>query len=98
MPRDERFQLWHELVVVAKCEPRLDPVFQRGHVQLLQPLDLVLCEALIREIRERCSAPQRERTAELIRGTCVIPGFECGPAFREQPLEAVAVEFAWLER
>jgi hypothetical protein len=67
-------------------------------MQLLEPFDLVLCKGFVREVGQRCPAPERERTAKLIRRFHGISGFERGPALREQPLEAVAVQLVTLER
>ena len=98
VPRDEPFQLRHELVVSAECELGLDPVLQRADVQLFEALDLVLGEGLVREVRQRGSPPELECAAELLQCLRVVALFECGPALCEQPLEAVAVELVGLER
>ena len=98
MPRDEPFQLGHELVVVAEGELRLDPVLEDADVQLLEALDLVLGEGLVREVRQRGSPPELECAAELVQCLRVVALVECGPALRDQPLEAVAVELVGLQR
>jgi hypothetical protein len=67
-------------------------------VELFEPLDLVSCEELVREVGQRRPAPLCERTAQLIQRFGVVSGLEGGPALGEQPFEAVAVEVVRLER
>jgi hypothetical protein len=57
----EHGSLGHDGVVPAELELRLEPLLERGQAQLVEPCDLLLQERLEGEIRERRSAPQRER-------------------------------------
>src|SRR6266542_108493 len=61
----------------------LDSLLQRGQVQLLQAGDLGLGEALVAEVGERRTAPERERLLQ-------VPLFD-------QSLEALQVELARLD-
>ena len=67
-----------EVDVPAIGELALEPPFERGEAQLLEPCDLALRERLEGEVRERRAAPQRQRLL-----VALLP---------EQPLEAVQVE------
>jgi hypothetical protein len=98
MPRDEPFQLRHELVMVAEGELRLDSVLEDADVQFLEALDLVLGEGLVREVGQRGSTPEYEGAAKLLQCLRVVALVECGPALCDKPLEAVAVEFVGLQR
>ena len=62
---NERLQLGHHLVVPAECEVSLEPLLDRAQPHLLQPRDLRLRELLVRQVRQRCPAPERKRIAQL---------------------------------
>ena len=64
---DESLQLADELAVAAEREVGLDALLQRARVQLVQTGDLRLGPRLIGEVRQRRSAPQRKRLAQLPR-------------------------------
>ena len=96
--RHERLELRHELVVVAERELRLDQIFLRPDVELVEPSNLFNRESLVGEVRQRRSPPERQRRPELLGRVGVIAGGECGAALREQALEAVAVELLGPER
>jgi hypothetical protein len=62
---NEFFELWHDVAVPAEREIRVDSFLERSEARFLQPGDLGFCPGLVREVRQRRSAPQRERGAEL---------------------------------
>ena len=84
--------------MVAEGELRLDSVLEDADVQFLEALDLVLGEGLVREVGQRGSTPELEGAAKLLQCLRVVALVECGPALRDQPLEAVAVELVGLQR
>ena len=63
MLADERVELADQLRVASVGEVELDPLLDTREAKLLQAGDLGLGEALVGEVRERFSAPQRERLA-----------------------------------
>ena len=73
-----RRELADEVGVPAVAELALEPPFERGEAQLLEPCDLALRERLEGKIGERRAAPQRQR---------LVVAF-----LSEQPLEPVQVE------
>src|SRR5262249_39835720 len=61
---DQRLELTHDLRVTPELELGLDQFLARGGAQLFHAGDLDLGERLVGEIRERRTAPERERLAE----------------------------------
>ena len=61
---DQRFQFAHDGAVAAEREVGLEPRFERGHAELLEPRALGLCERLGGELGQRRPAPERQRLAE----------------------------------
>jgi hypothetical protein len=57
----ERLELPRELCMPAGRELMLELLLKAREVECLRPRDLGQSEALQRELRERCSAPQRLR-------------------------------------
>jgi hypothetical protein len=57
----ELFELPDHLLVPAECKVRLQPVFKRGEPQLLESVDLLLRERLVREVGQGRPAPEGER-------------------------------------
>jgi hypothetical protein len=57
----ELFELADHLLVTAECKVCLEPVFQRGEPQLVEPPDLLLRERLVGEVGEGRSPPESER-------------------------------------
>src|SRR5262249_24642257 len=68
------------------------PVLGRLDVQPLEPDDLVLREALVGEIGERASPPERQRGTQLLCGLLVLARCQRGTTLGEGALEPVAVE------
>ena len=85
MLADERLELADELGVAATLEIGVEPRLERDEPELLQPCDLGLRPALVREVGEGGAAPERERRGEL-RGSlgrgelrrCGEPALELG--------------------
>ena len=98
MLRDQRLELADQIGVSSQRKIGRDPFLERHQPALLEPRDRGLREGLEREVRERRSAPQRERLPKqptrllspirLVKGT---------PSLCEQPLELVEVEAPRLE-
>jgi hypothetical protein len=66
MPGDERLQFADQLGVAAEREVSLDPLFQRGQLQLVQARDLRLCERLVGEVGQGRAPPECQRPAQLL--------------------------------
>src|SRR5436309_7892064 len=97
MPRNERLQLRNDLGRPPEREIGLDPVLERRDVELVEPGDLVLREALVREIRQRRPSPEREGTPQLLGRLPGLAGRERGSSRGQPALEAVAVELVGLD-
>ena len=76
---DAALEFGHELPVAAEGEVGVHQRLERGLPQFLQACDLALREGVAREVRQRVSAPQPQRRAELARRT----GGVAGPQRRE---------------
>ena len=74
--------------MVAQLDLRLDPVLEGGQPELVEAGDLVLQEALEREVGERRPAPQRERVAQCGRALCGRQR----PCVADEPLEPTGVD------
>ena len=97
MARNERFQLRDDLGLTPECEIGLDPVLERRDVELVEPGDLVLREALVREIRQRRPSPEREGAPQLLGRLPGLAGRERGSSLGQTAFEAVAVELVRLD-
>jgi hypothetical protein len=82
----ERLQLGDEARVPALLELAVDPRLDSGQAQSLEAFDLGLRERLVRQLRKRGPAPEREGFGELGQ----VPG-------RDGVLEVLAVELAFLD-
>ena len=60
---DECLELSDQLVVAPECEVGVDPELDCCQPDLLEPGDRRLGEALVGEVRERRTPPQRQRLA-----------------------------------
>ena len=65
--RDKRLQLGDQVAVAAEREVGLDPLLDCRQPKLLQPRDLDLRKRVVRKLRQRRAAPERERFAQLRR-------------------------------
>src|SRR4029450_11662862 len=63
---DERLELADDVAVPAELEIGLDPLFDRGELQLLEPPDLRLREVVEGELGECGAAPEGESFLELL--------------------------------
>ena len=88
----ERLELADELPIPAESEVDLDAQLERGKPDLLEPRDRRLGEALVGDVRERRSPPQRQRLPQPIGGVACLPVREALPRVVDQPLEPVEVE------
>src|SRR4029079_16301903 len=86
-----------EVLDAADREVGVDPILDRRDVQLLQPGNLGLREALVREVAQGCAAPERKRVAELLGRLLVLAGRERCAATRETVLEPVAIQLVRLD-
>ena len=62
---DERLELADELRAAAALELGVEPRFERGKPELLEPRDLGLRPRLVREVSQGGAAPELERCGEL---------------------------------
>ena len=95
--RDERPQLADELRVEPALEVGRDALLERLEPGLLEPRDLRLAEALVSQVGERRSAPERERLAEPGRGSGRVAAAQRLAPGGHPELEAVDVELARLD-
>ena len=79
--------------MTAKLDFRLDPVLEGSQPELVEARDLVLQEALEREVGERRPAPQRERVAQSGRALCRRQR----PYVGDEPLEPTSVDRARID-
>jgi hypothetical protein len=89
---DQRLQLADELVVAAEGEVRVDPKLQRGDAKLFEAKDRRLGERLVREVRERCAAPEREPLAQPVSRAPEVLVRERATTALEELLEALDVD------
>ena len=82
----------NHVVVRAELDLGLDAILERRQPELVEPRDLPLEEALVREVGERRSAPERQRVAE---GGRALGGRQ-RPRIVDEPLEAAGVDHARL--
>ena len=94
---DERLELGDELGVTAQRQVGVDALLDDDGSQLLEARDLRLRERLVDEVRERRSAPERERLAQRDLGRGCFAGLERGPPLLRQAREAVHVHVLWIE-
>jgi hypothetical protein len=95
--RRERVELGDELDVLSEGEVGVEPLLQRHEPQLLEARDLGLGERLVRHVRERGAAPERERLAQRRRGGLGLAGGALGATAVEKLLEPLRVELARLD-
>ena len=97
VPGDERLELDDEVGVAAEREIRLDPIFEGGQPELLEPGDLAPRKVFVGEVGEGRASPERERLAESSGGRLSGPVGDRAPAIGEQLLEALGIELARLD-
>ena len=73
---DESLELPDESEMARGVEVGLDPLLQRREPELFEPGDLRLRERLVRELRERRAAPERQRLAQELRAPVRFRGLE----------------------
>jgi hypothetical protein len=89
----EGLELGHRLAVAPEREVGVEAELERRETDLLEPDDRGLREALVGDVGERRTAPQRQRLAEPRRGLGRHAAGEQAPSLVHEPLEAVEVEF-----
>ena len=83
--------------MAAQREVGVDALLDDDGSQLLEARDLRLRERLVDEVRERRSAPERERLAQYNLGRGCLAGPERSAPFLRQAREAVHVHVLWIE-
>jgi hypothetical protein len=83
MQRDQLFELADELGMAALREVGFDALFERRESEFFEARDLGLGERLVRELRQRRPAPERERLLV--------------PPLANEPFEAVHVDLVWVD-
>jgi hypothetical protein len=81
------FQLAGECVVPAKRQVRVDPRFEGGEPQFLQPGRLGPGEGVVSQVGQHTAAPQPQRLAQRPRGFVVPARVQRGPPRGEPVLE-----------
>jgi len=94
MSCDQRLQFGDEFCVSPAREIGLDPLFERRQPKLVQPRNVDDGERVVRELRQRRPAPDRQRVPQRPRGDVRLAGRQRLPSLREQRLEAVQVELS----
>ena len=94
---DERFELANRLGVVAECELGFDARLDRRKAELLELCDLGLRERLVREIGQRCAAPELQTLTEQLGRTLGHSVGECPRGLFHQGSEAPQVELVRLD-
>ena len=84
--------------VTAGSQIRLDSILERSKPCLLQTSRLVLSKCVIGKVRQRRTAPQRQRTLQMPGGRGPILSLERAPPLGHQFLESVDVEMTAVER
>ena len=84
---DQQLELAQHLRVTPESKLGLNQLFPPANAQLLQPRDLKLREALVRELRQRRPAPQRQRLIKQRRGAAETAPSHLPPRLAHQPLE-----------
>ena len=92
MLRDELLELRGKLGVATESEVGVDPLLERGQPQLVEAVDRGLREALVAEVGEGRTAPERERFPENRRRTGRVPALRSPPSSLRETLEASDVE------
>ena len=85
-------ELPDQLVVTPEREISVEPELDRYQPDLLEPGDRRLGEALIGEIRQRWTSPEREGVAEPLRRVGRQAASEQAPSLVHEALEAVEIE------
>ena len=85
-------QLCDQLGMSARREIGNEPVLDRDEAEFLEPLDLGACEIVVGEVRQRRSAPDRERLSEQDGRPCWILLAERGLAPLAKDVEPVEVD------
>ena len=89
MLADERLQLSDRLVVTAEREQRVAPLLAGDEPLLFEPLAFRPRERLVEDVRQRPSAPERER---LVGGREPLARIRSSAHLRQQPLEPAYVD------
>ena len=91
-------QLTHQPRLLADRKIGIDAILQRLEALLLQPRDRPLREAVIRELRQRRTAPQRQRCAQPLTRSARITGPQRAATLSDQRLKALDVDLAAIGR
>jgi hypothetical protein len=94
---DQHLQLGDRLAVSTDRKVGLQTMLERHKAQRFQPADLVLRERLVAEVRQRRTAPQRERAAQHLARLSRGPSGKQLPALVQQPLKPLQIERAVLD-
>ena len=93
----QRLELADQRGVPAEREIGVDPILERREALLLQPRSLALRKRLIREVRQRRPAPQRQRLPQPSARELRITLRERVAALRHARLESVRIELPRLQ-
>src|SRR5919108_916057 len=90
--RDEGLEFRDQPIAVAEGELRVDALLRRLEGELLQALDVRLCERLVLHVGQGASAPQRLGLAQLASRELVLACVERAGAVGCKPLEAIEIQ------
>jgi hypothetical protein len=91
MLRDERLQLWDDVIVPTESEIDVDSRLHGAQPELAEPFDLTLSERVIGEVGQWRPVPKRKRLLQKRAGVLGIGRGECPSAIVYETLEAVRV-------
>ena len=94
----QRLELTNQLRLSSKRQVRVNPSLQRDHASFVQARDLALRERLVRKIRQRRPAPQRQPLAQQLAPAARVAAAQQPATLAHQRLEAVEVDRAGLGR
>ena len=93
---DQRLELAHQVAVAAERQIGVDAQLERDGTAFFQPGDLAPRERLVRDVRQRRSAPQRESLAQPSGRIGGAPVLQCRGRIADELLEAVEVKLTAL--
>ena len=92
VPGDERLEFCDRVGVPAERKLGFESFLERPQAKLFQPQGLRVCERRRVDVRQRSTAPERERLREALQRLGRVAGGERGASFVHEPLEAAEVD------
>jgi hypothetical protein len=90
--RDERLEIGHDRRGVPKREPRVEPVLEGGHPELLEPPQVAAVPYDLVELGERSPPPHGERVMKKALRLSDVATSETFVPFTHEPLESQHID------